>query len=77
MDKTVGIIGLGIMGGAIASNLVEREWHVVGFDTDPAKCAELAEAGVAVVESVALAPSTPFDTSVAEPSSFCTPFTTS
>ena len=53
MDKTVGIIGLGIMGGAIARNLVEREWHVVGFDTDPAKCAELAEAGVAVVESVA------------------------
>ncbi len=54
MDKTVGIIGLGIMGGAIARNLVEREWQVVGFDTDPAKCAELAEAGVAVVESVAL-----------------------
>ena len=54
MDRTVGIIGLGIMGGAIAKNLVEREWNVVGFDTDPAKCAELAEAGVAVVESVAL-----------------------
>ena len=54
MDKTVGIIGLGIMGGAIARNLIERGWHVVGFDTDPAKCAELAEAGAAVVESVAL-----------------------
>jgi putative dehydrogenase len=54
MDKTVGIIGLGIMGGAIGRNLVERGWHVVGFDTDPAKCTELAEAGVAVVESVAL-----------------------
>jgi 3-hydroxyisobutyrate dehydrogenase-like beta-hydroxyacid dehydrogenase len=53
MDKTVGIVGLGIMGGAIARNLIERGWHVVGFDTDPAKCAELAEAGVAVVESVA------------------------
>jgi 3-hydroxyisobutyrate dehydrogenase-like beta-hydroxyacid dehydrogenase len=54
MDKTVGIIGLGIMGGAIARNLIERGWHVVGFDTDPAKCAELAEAGVAIVESVGL-----------------------
>ncbi len=54
MDKTVGIIGLGIMGGAIARNLVERGWHVVGIDADPAKCAELAEAGVAVVESVVL-----------------------
>jgi 3-hydroxyisobutyrate dehydrogenase-like beta-hydroxyacid dehydrogenase len=53
MDKTVGIIGLGIMGGAIARNLIERGWHVVGFDTDPAKCTELAEAGVAIVESVA------------------------
>jgi putative dehydrogenase len=53
MDKTVGIIGLGIMGGAIARNLIEREWHVVGFDTDAGKCAELAEAGVAIVESVA------------------------
>jgi L-threonate 2-dehydrogenase len=53
MDKTVGIVGLGIMGGAIARNLIERGWHVVGFDTDPAKCTELAEAGVAIVESVA------------------------
>jgi 3-hydroxyisobutyrate dehydrogenase-like beta-hydroxyacid dehydrogenase len=53
MDKTVGIVGLGIMGGAIARNLVERGWHVVGFDTDPATCAELAEAGLAIVESVA------------------------
>jgi putative dehydrogenase len=54
MDKTVGIVGLGIMGGAIAKNLIERGWHVVGFDTDSAKCTELAEAGVAIVESVAL-----------------------
>jgi 3-hydroxyisobutyrate dehydrogenase-like beta-hydroxyacid dehydrogenase len=53
MDKTVGFIGLGIMGGAIAGNLIERGWHVVGFDTDSAKCAELAEAGVAIVEGVA------------------------
>jgi 3-hydroxyisobutyrate dehydrogenase-like beta-hydroxyacid dehydrogenase len=53
MDKTVGIVGLGIMGGAIARNLIERGWHVVGFDTDSTKCAELAEAGVAIVEGVA------------------------
>jgi 3-hydroxyisobutyrate dehydrogenase/glyoxylate/succinic semialdehyde reductase len=42
MDKTVGIIGLGIMGGAIGRNLVERGWRVIGFDTDPARRAELA-----------------------------------
>src|SRR6201994_322553 len=53
MDKTVGIVGLGIMGGAIARNLIARGWHVVGFDTDSAKCADLAEAGVAIVEGVA------------------------
>ena len=53
MDKAVGIVGLGIMGGAIARNLVERGWRVVGFDTDSARCAELATTGVAIVKSVA------------------------
>ena len=48
MDRTVGIIGLGIMGSAIARNLVERGWRVIGFDVDAARCAELARAGVAV-----------------------------
>lgn len=50
-DRTVGIIGLGIMGGAIACNLVERGWTVVGFDTEPARRSELAVAGVTIVES--------------------------
>ncbi|MGC1564363.1 MAG: NAD(P)-binding domain-containing protein, partial [Bradyrhizobium sp.] len=45
MDKTVGIVGLGIMGGAIAHNLSERGWHVIGFDIDVAKGTELASAG--------------------------------
>ncbi len=53
MDKTVGIIGLGIMGGAIARNLVDRGWRVIGFDTDAAKCAELAAAKVIIADSVA------------------------
>jgi L-threonate 2-dehydrogenase len=53
MDKTVGIIGLGIMGGAIARNLVERGWRVIGFDIDPAKCAELARTEVAIAADVA------------------------
>ncbi len=48
MDKTVGIVGLGIMGSAIARNLVERGWRVIGFDVDAARCAELARAGVAI-----------------------------
>ena len=49
-DRTVGIIGLGIMGGAIARNLVERGWAVVGFDTEPARRSELALAGVTIVD---------------------------
>jgi putative dehydrogenase len=48
VDKNVGIIGLGIMGGAIARNLVERGWHVIGFDTDAARRDELAIANVAI-----------------------------
>jgi putative dehydrogenase len=52
MNKTVGIAGLGIMGGAIARNLVDRGWRVIGFDTDPAKCAELAAARIVIAESV-------------------------
>ena len=53
MDKTVGIIGLGIMGGAIARNLVERGWRVIGFDTDAAKRTELATANVIIADDVA------------------------
>jgi L-threonate 2-dehydrogenase len=52
MDKTVGIVGLGIMGGAIARNLVERGWHVIGYDTEAARRAELAGANVTVAADV-------------------------
>jgi 3-hydroxyisobutyrate dehydrogenase/glyoxylate/succinic semialdehyde reductase len=52
MDKTVGIVGLGIMGGAIARNLIDRGWRVVGFDIDAARRAELALANVMIVDNV-------------------------
>jgi 3-hydroxyisobutyrate dehydrogenase-like beta-hydroxyacid dehydrogenase len=39
------------MGGAIARNLVERGWEVVGFDTEASRRNELALAGVAIVGS--------------------------
>jgi putative dehydrogenase len=45
MAGTVGIIGLGIMGGAISKNLIERGWVVFGTDLDEAKRTELTEAG--------------------------------
>ena len=47
-DRTVGIIGLGIMGGAIARNLMERGWAVVGFDTEPSRRSELERDGVTI-----------------------------
>jgi 3-hydroxyisobutyrate dehydrogenase/glyoxylate/succinic semialdehyde reductase len=53
MNKTVGIIGLGIMGSAIARNLVERGWHVIGYDIDAAKRAELAQAKVTIADDIA------------------------
>ena len=53
MDKTVGIIGLGIMGGAIARNLIERGWRVIGYDVNAERNAELREAGVSIAGDVA------------------------
>jgi putative dehydrogenase len=52
MDKTVGIVGLGIMGSAIARNLVDRGWRVIGFDIDAVRRAELARANVTIADSV-------------------------
>ena len=45
MAGTVGIIGLGIMGGAISKNLLDRGWHVFGTDIDPAKQTGLTDVG--------------------------------
>jgi L-threonate 2-dehydrogenase len=49
-DRTVGIIGLGIMGGAISRNLIERGWAVIGFDTEPLRRRELARSGVTIAD---------------------------
>src|SRR4051794_28536077 len=50
-SKTVGIVGLGIMGGAISKNLSSAGWQVIGFDLDQARCAEAKAAGVEIVDS--------------------------
>jgi L-threonate 2-dehydrogenase len=44
----VGIVGLGIMGGAFAENLVAAGWRVVGYDIDPARRRAMARAGVEI-----------------------------
>jgi 3-hydroxyisobutyrate dehydrogenase-like beta-hydroxyacid dehydrogenase len=53
MKGVVGVVGLGIMGGAIARNLASAGWRVIGFDIDAARRAELAGAGVTVAADVA------------------------
>jgi putative dehydrogenase len=44
----VGVVGLGIMGGAFAQNLVASGWRVVGYDIDPARRRAMARAGVEI-----------------------------
>src|SRR5262245_2249243 len=47
-DRSIGIIGLGIMGGAIAANLRQADFHVTGYDSEPARCREAAAVGVEI-----------------------------
>ena len=52
----VGVVGLGIMGGAFAENLVAAGWRVIGYDTDPARRRALARNGVEIAaDAVAVA----------------------
>jgi L-threonate 2-dehydrogenase len=46
--RTVGIIGLGIMGGAFARNLIAAGWRVIGYDIDAVRRRALAKVGVEV-----------------------------
>lgn len=50
---TVGIIGLGIMGGAFAKNLVQVGWRVIGYDISAARRREAARAGVEIARNAA------------------------
>ncbi|HEY2526762.1 MAG TPA: NAD(P)-dependent oxidoreductase [Xanthobacteraceae bacterium] len=45
----VAVIGLGIMGGAFAQNLIAAGWRVIGYDTDASRRRALARAGVEIV----------------------------
>lgn len=51
MAKTVGIVGLGRMGSAMAKNLIGAGFGVVGRDTDPARADALAAMGGTVADS--------------------------
>lgn len=47
---TVGVIGLGIMGGSFARNLAATGWRVVGHDISSKRRKELAKAGVEIAK---------------------------
>jgi putative dehydrogenase len=53
METKVGIIGLGIMGGAIAANLLERGWTVGGYDVNADSMEALKPLGLRAAGSVA------------------------
>lgn len=49
----VGVLGLGLLGGSVALDLLERGHRVHGFDVDPVQCEHAAAAGVEVVDGPA------------------------
>jgi 3-hydroxyisobutyrate dehydrogenase-like beta-hydroxyacid dehydrogenase len=53
MKRVVGVVGLGIMGGAMARNLSKAGWNVIGFDVDADRRSEAESASIAIAESAA------------------------
>jgi 2-hydroxy-3-oxopropionate reductase len=51
--STIGIVGLGIMGGPMAANLLKAGHTVVGYDAQPAALDKLSAAGGKAADSVA------------------------
>jgi 3-hydroxyisobutyrate dehydrogenase-like beta-hydroxyacid dehydrogenase len=45
MSETVGLIGLGLLGGALAERFLAAGLRVAGYDLDPARCTQLARHG--------------------------------
>src|SRR5262249_7070991 len=56
---TVGIVGLGNMGGAFARHLASAGWRVLGFDIDAARKRAAAQAGVEITPVKMLAEGAP------------------
>jgi putative dehydrogenase len=53
MAEVAGVVGLGIMGGAMARNLTKAGWRIVGFDIDEGARKEAEEAGVKLADNAA------------------------
>jgi len=57
--ETVGVVGLGNMGGAFARHLAAAGWRVLGFDIDEGRKQAAADAGVETVPLATLAAGAP------------------
>jgi 3-hydroxyisobutyrate dehydrogenase len=53
MNESIGFIGLGIMGGAMAANLIKAGFNVTVWNRTPGRITPLAQAGAAVADSPA------------------------
>ncbi len=51
-DRQVGMVGLGKMGGGIASQLLEKGWEVVGFNRNPEVTKEFVSEGLLAASSL-------------------------
>jgi len=51
-SQTIGIIGLGIMGGIMAETLIKSGFDVVGYDIESSACRRLQKAGGVALQSV-------------------------
>jgi 3-hydroxyisobutyrate dehydrogenase-like beta-hydroxyacid dehydrogenase len=51
--SNIGVIGLGLLGGAIGVRLIDAGMAVVGFDTDAARCDAAGKSGVQIADSAA------------------------
>jgi 3-hydroxyisobutyrate dehydrogenase-like beta-hydroxyacid dehydrogenase len=53
MIRKIGLVGIGLVGTAIAESLLARQFEVVGFDIDPERCVELQRLGGTSTDSPA------------------------
>lgn len=50
--KSIGLIGLGKMGGNLGLNLMDQGWNVIGYNRSSEKSKSMAEKGLSVVYSI-------------------------
>jgi 3-hydroxyisobutyrate dehydrogenase-like beta-hydroxyacid dehydrogenase len=52
VSKPVGLIGIGLLGVALARRLLDSGYAVIGFDIEPKKCTEFEKLGGKAAESI-------------------------